>query len=41
MAVDLLVIRGNYLTGRWERPVGVQGVKPEVSKINKGRGKVE
>lgn len=41
MAVDLLVIRGNYLTGRWERPAGVTGVKAEASKFNNSRGKVE
>ena len=30
MAVDLLVIRGNYLTGRWSKP-GIVEVKGNVA----------
>lgn len=37
MAVDLLVIRGNYLLGRWARPVQVKGIKVN----NSGKGKKE
>lgn len=38
MAVDLLVIRGNYLLGRWRKP-GWVGV--EVGEVKVGEGKKE
>lgn len=42
MAIDLLVIRGNYFSGRWSRPVVVEGVTKEVTeKSSSSRGKKE
>lgn len=39
MAVDLLVIRGNYLLGRWERPAWVAVKTGEAEGLSNGVAK--